>query len=187
LISGLFFFIFVHSTTTSSRSGPPHYRSITTTLRHTNLGRTQPDGWSYRSKDPFMTTRNNQKRETALFWKGFEPAIPPRELSQTHTLANETNKTVFYMLYLYWNVGRFNYDMLIQGHGVEAEIRLLVIRNLRAGRGGFSAPHPDIFTPSPEKYPVPILKESGWVSVPLSGRHGIFYVHRGSISQPSRT
>ena len=130
---------------------------------------------------------NTQKREAAMFLEGFERAIPPTELSQTHTLANETNKTVFYMLYLYWNVGSLNYDMLMQGHGVEAEIRLLFIRNLRAERGGFSTPHPDIFTPSPEKDSVPILQESGWVSVPLSGRHGIFYVHRGSISQPSRT
>jgi len=74
----------------------------------------------------------------------FEPAIPPRELSHTHALANETNKTVFYMLYLYWNVGRFNCDMLMQGYGVEAEIQLKTFRNL-------GAPRPDIFTPSPEK------------------------------------
>jgi hypothetical protein len=134
-----------------------------------------------------MTTSNTQKREAAMFWEGFVRAVPPRELSQTHASANETNKTVFYMLYLYWNVGRFNYDMLIQGHGVEAEIWLLSIRNLRAGRGGFSAPHPDIITPSPEKDSVPILQESGWVSLLLSGGHGIFYIHRESISQPSRT
>ena len=125
------FLIFVHSTRASIRSGPPHYRGITTTIRHTNPGRTQPDGWSYRSKDPFMTTCNTQKREAAMFWEGFERAFPPRELSQTHALANETSKTVFYMLYFYWNVGRFNYDTLMQGHGVEAEIRLLSIRNLR--------------------------------------------------------
>jgi hypothetical protein len=29
------FLVFVHSATAPTRSGPPHYRGITTTLRHT--------------------------------------------------------------------------------------------------------------------------------------------------------
>jgi hypothetical protein len=57
--------------------------------------------------------------------------------------------------------------MLVQGLGVEAEIRLQTIRNLGIVRGEFSAPHPDIFTPSPEKDPVPIVQESGWASGPV--------------------
>ena len=51
--------------------------------------------------------------------------------------------------------------MLMQGLGLEAEIKLHTIRNLGGGRGGFSAPHLDTFTPSPEKDPVPILQYLG--------------------------
>jgi len=48
-----------------------------------------------------------------------------------------------------------------------AEIQLQYIRNLGAGSDGFSAPRPDIFTPSPEKDPVPILQEPGWALGPV--------------------
>jgi hypothetical protein len=48
----------------------------------------------------------------------------------------------------------------MQRHRVETEIQLQCIRNLAAGSGGFSAPRPDIFTPSHEKDPVPIVQES---------------------------
>jgi hypothetical protein len=55
----------------------------------------------------------------------------------------------------------------MQGLGLEAEIQLETIRNLGAGRGGFSAPRPDIFTPSAETDPVPIVQDSGWASSPV--------------------
>jgi len=47
-----------------------------------------------------MTEHNTQKREKAMFLEGFEPAIPPSQLSQTHALVNEANDAVFYVLNL---------------------------------------------------------------------------------------
>jgi hypothetical protein len=48
-----------------------------------------------------MTEHNTQKTETAMFSEGFEPEIPPSELSETHALANEANDAVFYVLNLH--------------------------------------------------------------------------------------
>jgi hypothetical protein len=74
----------------------------------------------------------------------------------------------------------------MQGHRVEAEIQLQNIRNLGAGRDVFSAPRPDIFNPSPEKDPAPIVQESEWASGPAGvDVRRIFPLHVGSISQPS--
>jgi hypothetical protein len=56
--------------------------------------------------------------------------------------------------------------MIMQGQRMEAEIhvQLQTIGKLGTGRGGFSAPRPDIFTPTPEKDPFSIVQVAGWAS-----------------------
>jgi hypothetical protein len=47
------------------------------------LGRTPPDGWSARHTGLYLTTHNEQKRETSMFPAGFEPVIPASQRPQT--------------------------------------------------------------------------------------------------------
>jgi hypothetical protein len=69
---------FFHGATASSGPGPPHYRGLTITLRHTTLGRTPLDEWSAcptwqhtkltRDRHPCtggIRTHNRSKRATA--------------------------------------------------------------------------------------------------------------------------
>ena len=55
------YIFFVPGTTAPSRSGPPHYRSFTITLRHTALGSTPLDEWSARRWDLYLTSHNVYK------------------------------------------------------------------------------------------------------------------------------
>jgi hypothetical protein len=48
-------------------------------LRHTTFGRTSLDEWSSCRRDLYLTTFNNQKRQTSMPAEGFEPAIPATE------------------------------------------------------------------------------------------------------------
>jgi hypothetical protein len=73
-----------HGATAPSGPGPPHYRGLTITLRHTTPGRTPLDEWSARSKCLYRTTRNTHKRQTSMSTAGLKPAIPASERPQTH-------------------------------------------------------------------------------------------------------
>jgi hypothetical protein len=44
-------------------------------FRHTTLGRTPLDEWSARSRDAYLITHNNHKRQTSILSEGFQPAI----------------------------------------------------------------------------------------------------------------
>ena len=55
-------------------------------VRHTTIGRTPLDEWLARRRDLYLTTHNNQKRQTSMHPAAFEPAIPASERSQTHAL-----------------------------------------------------------------------------------------------------
>jgi len=55
--------IFPPWTTAPSRSGLPHYRGFTVTLRHTTLGRNALDGWSARRTDLYLTTQNTKETD----------------------------------------------------------------------------------------------------------------------------
>jgi len=72
----------------SGVSGPPHYRGITITLRHTTLGWTLLDEWwaPARSRDPYLTTHNAHKRQTSLQPAGFKPTVPASEGLNTDAL-----------------------------------------------------------------------------------------------------
>jgi len=77
---------FLHCATSPSGSGPLHFWHLTTTLRHTTLGRAPLDEWSARRKDLYLTTHNSHKRDTSMPLAGFEPAVAASERSQTHLL-----------------------------------------------------------------------------------------------------
>ena len=59
--------------------GPPHYRSFTTTLRHTTLGRTPLDEWSARRRELYLTAHNTHKRQIfiELLWTRDQPVAEP--------------------------------------------------------------------------------------------------------------
>jgi hypothetical protein len=83
-----------------SGPGPPHYRCFTITLRHTTLGRTPLDELSTRRRDLYLTTQNTHKRQISMPPAGFKPAIPARELPQTHALDRAvTGLTPYKLLY----------------------------------------------------------------------------------------
>jgi len=67
--------LFFYGTPAPSESGPPHYRGITITLRHTTLGRIPLNQWSARRRDLYPTTHNSPA--------AFESAIPVSERLQT--------------------------------------------------------------------------------------------------------
>ena len=67
-------------------AGPRHYRSFTTTLRHTTLGRTALAKWSVRHRDLYLTAHNTHNRQTSVSPMGFDPAILASEWPQTHAL-----------------------------------------------------------------------------------------------------
>ena len=71
--------IFPHGATAPSGPGLPHYGSFRITLRHTTVGRTPLDEWSARITNFYLTTHNNQSRETSMPPAGFEPTIPASE------------------------------------------------------------------------------------------------------------
>jgi hypothetical protein len=66
--------------------GPPYYRSITITLRHTALGRTSSDQWSARCRDLYLKTHNSHKRKISMHPARFEPVIPASERPRTDAL-----------------------------------------------------------------------------------------------------
>ena len=56
------------------------------TLRHTIIGRTPQDEWSYRRGDLHLTTHNTHKRHTSMPAAGFEIAVTVIEQTLTHAL-----------------------------------------------------------------------------------------------------
>jgi hypothetical protein len=80
--------------------------------RHTTLDRTPLDEWSARLRDLYLTTHNNQKRQTSMPPAGFEPQIPTRKRPLTHALdcaATGIGILPVMLLYFYW----FAYPLLI--------------------------------------------------------------------------
>ena len=71
--------MFSYYPTTPSGPGPPHFRGLTITLRHTTLGR-----------DLYLTTHNTHKRQTSMHQAGCEPAIPANQRPKTHALDRST-------------------------------------------------------------------------------------------------
>jgi hypothetical protein len=78
--------LFSNCSTAPSGPGPPHYRGLTITLRHTTLGRTPLDEWSAHRRGLYLTTHNTHKRQTSMSPAGFEPAITASERPQTRAL-----------------------------------------------------------------------------------------------------
>jgi len=79
------FFLF-HGATAASGPELPHYRGFTITLRHTTLGRISLDEWPVRSRDLYVTTDKNHKRQTSMPQAGFEPAISASKRELTYAL-----------------------------------------------------------------------------------------------------
>jgi hypothetical protein len=76
-------------------SGPglSHFGGFMITLRHTTFGRIPQDEWSERRRDLYLTTHNYNKRQTSMALARFEPTVPARERSQTHTLDRMVTET----------------------------------------------------------------------------------------------
>jgi len=77
---------FRYGSTAPSGPGPPHYRDLTITPRHTTVGRTPLDEWSARDRDRYLTAHNTHKCQTSMPSEEFEPAIPANQLPQTHAV-----------------------------------------------------------------------------------------------------
>jgi hypothetical protein len=97
---GFQFFLF-HGARAHCWPGPPHYRSFKITLNHTTLGRTLLDEWSARHRDLYLTTHNNQNRETTMPPSGFQPTIPANERPQTQALDPAATRIGWNFLYTY--------------------------------------------------------------------------------------
>jgi len=66
---------FFHGATGPSRPGPPQFRGLTITLRHTTFGRTPLDAWWVLRRDLCLTTNNTHKWQPSIPRDKFEPAI----------------------------------------------------------------------------------------------------------------
>jgi len=75
--------------TAPSGPGPSHCQGFKISFRHTTPGKTPLDELSARSKDLYLTTHNNQRRQISMTPAGFEPAIPAGDRPQTHALGRE--------------------------------------------------------------------------------------------------
>jgi hypothetical protein len=74
-------FSLFHGATAPSGEGPPHYRGLTITLRHTTIVRTPADDWSARRRDHYPTKHNTHKRQTYMPPPGFQQASRRRSTS----------------------------------------------------------------------------------------------------------
>ena len=65
---------------TKSPSGPrpPCYRGLTITLRHTTVGRTPLDEWSFRRRDFYLTAHNSHNKQTSMLPSGIRPHNPSK-------------------------------------------------------------------------------------------------------------
>ena len=64
---GIFFFSWL-----ISPSGPrPPLWGFSITLKHSTLGKTPPEEWSARRRDPYLTNCNTYKRQTSMTTAGF--------------------------------------------------------------------------------------------------------------------
>ena len=72
----------------NSASGPkpPHYRGFMNTLRNTTLGRIPLYEWSAQSRDLYLTTHNNPKRQIPMAPAGFEPTNPASQRPYSYAL-----------------------------------------------------------------------------------------------------
>jgi hypothetical protein len=75
----------IRGETAPSGSGPPHYRGLAITVRHTTLNRSPLDEESAQRKGLDLTTHYTQ-RQISMSPVGFEHAIPTRDRPQTHAL-----------------------------------------------------------------------------------------------------
>jgi hypothetical protein len=60
----------------ASGSGPPHYRGLTITLRHTTLNRTPLDQGAARRTDLYLTTHNIRTRQISMPTAGIRTGKP---------------------------------------------------------------------------------------------------------------
>jgi hypothetical protein len=88
-----------HGTTAPSGAGPLHYRGVSTTLRHTTLGRSPLDKRSSRSRDLYLIMHNAYKRQTSMPPAGFKPATPARQRPHTAALDHATPEVGHIRLY----------------------------------------------------------------------------------------
>jgi len=77
---------FSNDATSPSGPGPPHYRGVTITLRHTTFGMISLEEWSARLRGLYLTTHNTHNMETCLPPIRFETTISASEQTQTHSL-----------------------------------------------------------------------------------------------------
>jgi len=100
-----------HDATATNGPGPPHYRGLTITLRHTTLGRTPLDEWSARRSAHYLTTHNPHKRQVSILPARFEPAIPANERPQTHALYRAATGIGTYVIYkdIYTDYAMYTY------------------------------------------------------------------------------
>jgi hypothetical protein len=75
-----------HEKTAPNKSGPPHCRGFTITLRYSTFLKTPLDEWSAQRRDLYATKHNSHKRKTFMPPARFKPEIPESERPQTHTL-----------------------------------------------------------------------------------------------------
>jgi len=59
--------------------GRPHFRGFTISHSYTTLCRTPVDEWSAQSRDLYLTTHNNHKKQPSMNLEGFKPANPTRK------------------------------------------------------------------------------------------------------------
>ena len=88
---------------THDRCREPFLLFITLNDTHTHTQRTPLDEGSARSRDLYLTTHNNHKRQTSMSPAGFGPAIPATVRPQTH----ELNSASIGIVSIYFRVSHF--------------------------------------------------------------------------------
>ena len=77
---------FSHGATDPTEPGPPHYRRVIITLRHTALGSTPLGQCMVSRRELYPTKQNTHNRQTNIPPAEFEPAITASERPQAHAL-----------------------------------------------------------------------------------------------------
>ena len=78
-------FLFLHNSPQWARASS-FTRFLDHTQRRTTLGTTPLDEWLAHSRDLYLTTHNNQNRQTSIPLASFEPTISSAERLQTYAL-----------------------------------------------------------------------------------------------------
>jgi hypothetical protein len=91
---------FSHGATAPSGPGPPHCRGFTVTFRHTTLGRTSLNAWSFRRRDLYLTTHNTHKRQTSVPRRDSNPqSQQPSGRRPTPHTALPLSSAVYYIFF----------------------------------------------------------------------------------------